>query len=236
MPPPGYEPFLREICENPEDDTVRLIYADWLDENGDPDRAEFIRLQIAMGDTGSELDERGSRVRSLRKKRAAGWLAELPNIKGVLWGQFRRGFVGTAAFDNAGSFCDGAELAFAATPLDAVNVHGITPGLFHWFLATNRFSRLREFHASGYVDDLGVTTLAHTPAAMRLRRLTLPGVDRVPSADARVIWLTDAAAFALANSRYLVRLESLTLDGSSLSLWASDALLARFGRGLRLLP
>ncbi len=38
MPPPGYEPFLRAICESPEDDTERLVYADWLDENGDAER------------------------------------------------------------------------------------------------------------------------------------------------------------------------------------------------------
>lgn len=39
--------FLRAICETPDDDSPRLIYADWLEENGQPERAEFIRLQIA---------------------------------------------------------------------------------------------------------------------------------------------------------------------------------------------
>ncbi len=37
--------LLRAICENPDDDTPRLIYADWLDEHGKPDYAEFIRVQ-----------------------------------------------------------------------------------------------------------------------------------------------------------------------------------------------
>jgi uncharacterized protein (TIGR02996 family) len=36
--------FLQMIVENPDDDTPRLIYADWLEERGDP-RGEFIRLQ-----------------------------------------------------------------------------------------------------------------------------------------------------------------------------------------------
>jgi uncharacterized protein (TIGR02996 family) len=40
--------FLRAIQANPEDDAPRLIYADWLDEQGESDRAEFIRLQIAL--------------------------------------------------------------------------------------------------------------------------------------------------------------------------------------------
>jgi uncharacterized protein (TIGR02996 family) len=34
------------IRAHPDDDTPRLVYADWLQENGDEPRAEFIRLQI----------------------------------------------------------------------------------------------------------------------------------------------------------------------------------------------
>jgi uncharacterized protein (TIGR02996 family) len=43
--------FLRDICCNPADDGVRLIYADWLDDRGlpgDRERAEFIRGQSAL--------------------------------------------------------------------------------------------------------------------------------------------------------------------------------------------
>jgi uncharacterized protein (TIGR02996 family) len=36
--------FLQAIIANPEDDAHRLIFADWLDERGDP-RAPFIRIQ-----------------------------------------------------------------------------------------------------------------------------------------------------------------------------------------------
>jgi uncharacterized protein (TIGR02996 family) len=36
------EAFLRAICASPEDDAPRLIYADWLEERGDP-RAELLR-------------------------------------------------------------------------------------------------------------------------------------------------------------------------------------------------
>src|SRR4051812_2294570 len=31
---------------HPEDDHARLVYADWLEENGDQDRAEFVRIQV----------------------------------------------------------------------------------------------------------------------------------------------------------------------------------------------
>lgn len=40
--------FLRAIAANPDDDTVRLIFSDWLEENGDPERAEFIRIQCEL--------------------------------------------------------------------------------------------------------------------------------------------------------------------------------------------
>ena len=42
--------FLDAIRADPEADAPRLIYADWLDENGDPERAAFIRYQVALGD------------------------------------------------------------------------------------------------------------------------------------------------------------------------------------------
>lgn len=39
--------LLLAIREDPDDDAPRLIYADWLDDNGQPLRGEFIRAQIA---------------------------------------------------------------------------------------------------------------------------------------------------------------------------------------------
>jgi uncharacterized protein (TIGR02996 family) len=38
--------FLSDIVEHPDDDAPRLIFADWLDEQGEADRAALIRLQI----------------------------------------------------------------------------------------------------------------------------------------------------------------------------------------------
>jgi uncharacterized protein (TIGR02996 family) len=41
------EAFLRAIADNPADKDLRLVYADWLDEQDDP-RAEFLRVQEAF--------------------------------------------------------------------------------------------------------------------------------------------------------------------------------------------
>ncbi|HYT91148.1 MAG TPA: TIGR02996 domain-containing protein, partial [Gemmataceae bacterium] len=40
--------FLQAIREDPEDDSVRLIYADWLEEQGHAARAELIRVQCTL--------------------------------------------------------------------------------------------------------------------------------------------------------------------------------------------
>src|SRR5262249_25585093 len=50
--PMNHASFLAEIIANPEDDAPRLVFADWLDENGEADRADFIREQIRLDRAG----------------------------------------------------------------------------------------------------------------------------------------------------------------------------------------
>lgn len=38
--------FLKEIRKNPVDNLPRLVYADWLEEHGEPEYAEYIRFAI----------------------------------------------------------------------------------------------------------------------------------------------------------------------------------------------
>ncbi len=40
--------LIAAILANPDEDTPRLMFADWLDEHGDPARAEFIRVQCEL--------------------------------------------------------------------------------------------------------------------------------------------------------------------------------------------
>jgi uncharacterized protein (TIGR02996 family) len=39
--------FVRSILADPANDSLRLVYADWLEERGDP-RAEYLRLDVAL--------------------------------------------------------------------------------------------------------------------------------------------------------------------------------------------
>jgi uncharacterized protein (TIGR02996 family) len=88
------EAFLQSILEAPEDDTPRLIYADWLDEHGDPERAEFIRVQCELARL-PEGDARRARLklreRALLAQHEATWAAPLRG-RVSSW-KFRRGFV-----------------------------------------------------------------------------------------------------------------------------------------------
>lgn len=42
--------FLITIAARPDNDLARLVFADWLDDHEQPDRAEFIRLSVAAAD------------------------------------------------------------------------------------------------------------------------------------------------------------------------------------------
>jgi uncharacterized protein (TIGR02996 family) len=42
--------LLRTIAREPDDDVVRLVYADWLDEQGRADRAALIRAQVRLSE------------------------------------------------------------------------------------------------------------------------------------------------------------------------------------------
>src|SRR5436190_24041320 len=105
------EGFLRAIAEHPDDDSLRLVYADWLDEHGNPEYAEFVRVQIALAQNAdgkgdlpaSELARLRSRERSLLSRHKARWLQPLRDLgaKGRTHGELWRGFVDDVVIDTA---------------------------------------------------------------------------------------------------------------------------------------
>jgi type VI secretion system protein ImpC len=86
------EAFLQTIWEHPEDDGLRLVYADWLEERGDP-HGEFIRIQIELTrggrDRSQELGLR-QRERELLERFGPAWVK--PVVRQGLTPWFRRGF------------------------------------------------------------------------------------------------------------------------------------------------
>lgn len=47
--------FIRQIAQNQDVDAARLVYADWLEERGESDKAEFIRVQCELGRLTSDV-------------------------------------------------------------------------------------------------------------------------------------------------------------------------------------
>jgi uncharacterized protein (TIGR02996 family) len=85
--------FLQAILDNPDDDAPRLIYADWIEEHGDP-RGEFMRIQCQLAAMSAE-DPRRRRLERHEHDLLAchqdRWLGELRPLLSA-W-TFHRGFL-----------------------------------------------------------------------------------------------------------------------------------------------
>src|SRR4051794_38845813 len=70
---PEVGPLLDAAKESPEDDGPRLVLADWLEDHGDHDRAEFVRGQLRLAPCSTPLD---AAVRATLRRRSADVLEE----------------------------------------------------------------------------------------------------------------------------------------------------------------
>jgi uncharacterized protein (TIGR02996 family) len=87
--------FWKSICAEPDEDVHRLVYADWLQEQGESARAEFIRVQCELARLPIDDDRRVElevRERSLLQEHRPAWLEELPKWVPRDFVTFRRGF------------------------------------------------------------------------------------------------------------------------------------------------
>lgn len=168
--------LLAAIRAHPDEDTPRLIYADWLDENGQPERAEFIRLQCAPEPTEQQSD----RLYDLCERGLGRWLTGLPQFTGAHW-EFRRGFPEHLEV-HIGPLLDRFE-AFARVPwLRFVSVFEVwNDGVRDlcnrdWppqWVELDLVEALDTADEMGYDASPSVAALAGCPAVWRLRRLRL---------------------------------------------------------------
>jgi uncharacterized protein (TIGR02996 family) len=124
--------FLADIVAHPEEDAPRLIYADWLDEHGQPDRAEFIRLQCRLARP-DVADVRYAAVRARAGDLFRGaWDAEVVSQHwpgSFAWpaSVYRRGFVAEVTLPCSAWLRHGPALVRAA-PLQVVRLSDREPG------------------------------------------------------------------------------------------------------------
>ena len=206
------EALLRAIIENPEDDAPRLVYADWLDEHGEPDRAEFIRLTTGPA-------EWADRVEDLLARNGDRWRAEAPAARGVRWGaDLRRGFVHQAYLASGESFLAAREALFAV-PLDDLAIDRITTPAIRGLAAEPRLRRLKALALCGHFYNRGIIALVNSPHVCNLETLYLGGVRDET---------TDEGGEAVLRSSYLGRLRRLYAAGCMFSDQVRNQLRRRF--------
>jgi uncharacterized protein (TIGR02996 family) len=193
--------FLQEIIASPDDDTPRLIYADWLDERGDP-RGEFIRVQCELATltrpaatpwngmygapspysspkkavrAASDLprfQQLLQRQLALSMTHSPAWVQPFQrHVSGVL---FSRGFVEGCAV-RAVDFVEQADHWFRQSPLRQLHVKHIGEFLAA-MLRSPHLLRLHtlEFNVSGRrLHDHEAQLLAICPNLANLRNLSL---------------------------------------------------------------
>src|SRR5262245_17448855 len=202
--------LLQAILASPEEDAPRLAYADWLEGQGEPAMAEFIRLEVERGRlpyvprTEQVLDlER--RVAWLFRQHRARWLGPLhrPTGRLISFSRSERGLLHLAARGTAANFLKKAD----ALPGGLALPHALGAWLTRVrpmladLLASPYLSRLTHLRLEG--EGLGPDEAAALAGCAGLRRL-------------QQLWLfdnevTDAGAGALARSPHLGRLESLAI-------------------------
>ena len=222
------------ILANPDDDLPRLIYADWLDENGDKfDRlqARFIRAQVEFARTdphGPERDRLRREVLPVEMAHAKTWAKWPAGL--VLTSRFGRGFVEEVTMYSKRFVTEGESL-FTVQPVRGVKFADMTGGrgvatpadLF----ACPHLARLHTVHFIGWpVDDSFAGHLTRSPHLSGLRclrvgagKLTPPGLRSILEATtlptlsefiaSGSVNLGDNALVALAMSQQLTRIRVL---------------------------
>ena len=133
------EAFIRRICEEPFEDTHRLVFADWLDENGGEGWAYLIRNQDRPIDCplGFSAD-----VSFYRKGIDGSCTVKLQEGKSGLEYTIDRGFVSAITAWSPHDFVANAKKLFADHPVTSVTLadrdpHRDGPRTFEWFTHPN---------------------------------------------------------------------------------------------------
>jgi len=197
--------LLAAVFDRPADDAPRLVYADWLDEHGEPAQAAFIRAQIELARTDPNADGHdrvADRVDALWDPLMAE-LGPAAGGAGLLPGDFLRGFPATPIHVLVSAFRDYSPRWWPRLPTRAVSID-LAPWNVGELVRVPYLTRLRELILSG--DD------PHGRVIPRLAKCHLLHELRV--LDLSQFGLGVEAAEALATSDAFPRLDELRLPYS----------------------
>jgi uncharacterized protein (TIGR02996 family) len=120
------EALFRAILANPDDDTLRLIYADALEEANDTRRASFIRSQVELAHV-PQYDPAWIRFRYIDREKLYGDLLQqdLPALpEGIEWSSdpFRRGLPAAIQARDAATFVRHADELYSISPIESLEL------------------------------------------------------------------------------------------------------------------
>jgi uncharacterized protein (TIGR02996 family) len=223
--------WLDSCADQPDDDLRRRAFADWLEERGDYDRAEFIRLRVALSRVPEDEEDQTQvkRAAELLDRHRTEWLGPLVDLADAYDWFFHRGLPDALSLTDKGWSAESVAELVASTHL----------------------ARLTELYlAFDKIGDAGVQAIATSPHLARLTLLDLsftrignPGAQALAASPhlARLSTLIltyneigDAGAQALAASPHLTRLTKLWLTGNDdLGATGAEALRKAFGERVR---
>ncbi len=193
------------IITDPDDTLVRLIYADYLEEQNDP-RAEFIRVQCELAEL-PEWDERRWEL-WLREKKLLGefhdkWRREdLGENKFSC--EFVRGFV-EGISTSAEVFLKQGDDLFQQTPLRKVSLHE----------ARHSVPQLAECSLLRHLETLSLAGMGNQIGALELEKLLAsPFLAKLRDLVLRNEEVRDASIQVLCRSKVLNQLQELDLHGN----------------------
>ena len=175
------EPFLQRIRAFPDDDVHRLIFADWLEEQGgaEAERAAFIRIQIALAGLAADDPHRAGLAaaeRALLERHRSEW--EAP-FRGLATGLvFRRGFIDEVKV-AARQYLRHADELFATGPIRHIEIVAVCCGSAPRLVEAG----VRHVMAVGKEDRAAVRQ--HDRYAMLVVRPLLLNFETVTAASGR---------------------------------------------------
>jgi len=232
-PRPEVVALLQTCKENPDDDTPRLILADWLDDHGDTARAEFIRVQCEAAHlplAPERLDWLARREGELLVAAGTEWTQ--PLIDWAAEWEWRRGMClwarpkpeVTRNTDTVARLFPRAEqLAW----VEGLRWYVHDDRLIEAIVALPQMNQFTRLHIewSGWISGVDASkiasVLAAAPTLAGVRELELDGGD-----------LSESSALAICESPHLRNLRELRLSAMPAGN-ARNALTRRFGDGVR---
>lgn len=200
--------FLHGCAAEPEDSTQRLILADWLEDNGQPDRARFIRLQCRVADWVPDWQERQALLAQCEaecEQHARTWLGDLENQCEHV--EFVRGLARVWVHSNV--FCNRKFRETFAAQAGTALIES---------LRVTHAKKIRRIAAQSSLSLVPSLSLAglQLPDAELAELLESPHLEGLTALDLSNNQLTPAAIANLARSPVFARLTRLEIRNNPL--------------------